>query len=290
MPFTITLSTNGSNHLASFNGATPFIVGRRTTYLGNTGLINLRNMGAVFTPEAYEPVLGWWANFIAPTAKAESGGSLTVLNTYDRAKFTFSFMQYAAHVPDGDFVVFFRKLLQLPAAASYFPDLSVNGGRIVQHSGAQIIPLESKTSTQALMDYLNPTLQDVEQAEIMNAAKFIHWAVNDQAHRQLQVTTAVEHFKKQMLAYDKRYNLTGINDRVCLVICDIRHQGRAKSDAIVKALNTGGNTEKALNNLLALGADKYKTRIDTLSAEIKRLTDAGKLGKRMWSSAAGDFV
>ncbi|MCU0432951.1 MAG: hypothetical protein MUC87_05805 [Bacteroidia bacterium] len=290
MSFTITLSVNGSNHLASFNGAAPFIVGRRTTYLGNTGLMNLRNMGAVFTPEAYESSLGWWANFIAPTAKAESGGSLTVLNTYDRAKFTFSFMQYAAHVPNGDFVLFFRKLLQLPAAASYFPDLSLSNGRIARRTGNTTVPLESSTSTQALMDYLNPTLSAIEPAEIINAAKFIHWAVNDPAHRQLQITSAVEHFKKQMPLYDKRYNMNGMSDRVCLVVCDIRHQGRAKSDVIVKALNTGGDNEKALNNLLAIGAVKFKTRIDTLTAEMKRLTDAGKLGKRLWSRAAGDFV
>jgi hypothetical protein len=291
MPLQFTITKNGSNYSASVDGGAAFFVGKSTSYQGLKGLINLKNSGAIYSPSAYETQFGFWAYFIAPTAQAESGGSLTVLNTYDKAKFTFSFMQYAAHVPEGDFVKFFRKLLALPAATDYFPDLTLSNGRIAKRSGTTLQELESKTSTQLLMDYLNPTSAAIEDAEVINAAKFIHWAVNDADHRRIQIETAIAHFKSNMAgSYDKRYKLNGVPDYVCLVICDIRHQGRAKSDAIIAALNTGGDYEKALKNLLALGADKYKSRIDTLTAEITRLRASGKLGKRLWNSAAGDFA
>ena len=45
-----------------------------------------------------------------PTAIAE-GALFHTLNTYDRAQFTFSFLQFAAHVLDGDFVAHLRALL-----------------------------------------------------------------------------------------------------------------------------------------------------------------------------------
>lgn len=39
---------------------------------------------------------------------------------YERARLTISFVQFAAHVPDGDVVTNFRQLLALPFAPVYF--------------------------------------------------------------------------------------------------------------------------------------------------------------------------
>lgn len=127
--FSITSAVTPSGRTAfnaqRINSAEPkFNIGNKTMYEGNFGLFNTSvAAGQIYNPEDYVAKYGFWAYFIYPTAMAESAGSFKCLNTYDRAQFTFSFMQYAAHIPNGDFVKFFRKLLKLPKAADYFPKL-----------------------------------------------------------------------------------------------------------------------------------------------------------------------
>src|SRR2546425_705153 len=121
-----TLTSGRTVHYAQLTGSDQpkFIIGYPTRYEGNTGLFNTTiNSSIVYNPADYSEQSGFWAHFIYPTARAESKGSFFCLNTYDRAKFTFTFMQFAAHVPDGDFVKFFKKLLALPNGADYFPKL-----------------------------------------------------------------------------------------------------------------------------------------------------------------------
>ena len=90
--------------------------------------------------------LGTWAHLSEVTVAGEGLVRSTTLNTWDRAAFTFGFLQFAAHVPDGDFVQWFRAMLKHPEAADYFPALRLAGGRIADPSG----PLESATSTAGL--------------------------------------------------------------------------------------------------------------------------------------------
>src|SRR4051812_29546927 len=52
--------------------------------------------------------LGVWAQLLGVTVEGEGRGRFTTLNTWDRAAFTFGFLQFGAHVPDGDFVQWFR--------------------------------------------------------------------------------------------------------------------------------------------------------------------------------------
>ncbi len=83
---------------------TRFMIGYRTKYLDNYGLYNIESRtGLLYKPDDFRTTYGFWADFIYPTAYVESKGSFFCFNTYDRAKFTFGFMQYAAHVPNGDF-------------------------------------------------------------------------------------------------------------------------------------------------------------------------------------------
>ncbi|WP_348799582.1 hypothetical protein [Flavobacterium adhaerens] len=268
-----------------------FIIGNKTMYDGNFGLFNTSvTTGQVYKPEDYVAEYGFWAYFIYPTAMAESSGSFKCLNTYDRAQFTFTFMQYAAHVPNGDFVRFFRKLLQLPNASDYFPKLVLSNNRIFYKSSSGILsPLENDSSSQALMNYLNPTLNDVENQELICAARFVHWATNDSNHRKIQVETAIEMYKENMKSYHKRYGLDNAPANVCQMICDIRHQGRAKSDRIVLALNTNGNYDKAFSNLCTIGNVNYQNRINTVRGTIKKLTDLGKFSMR-YDAGSGEFV
>lgn len=268
-----------------------FIIAYKTSYEGNFGLFNTSvTTGQVYNPEDYKSQYGFWAYFIYPTAKAESQGSFKCLNTYDRAKFTFGFMQYAAHVPNGDFVRFFKELLQLPNAKEYFPKLVLQNGRIFYRSAnGTLSQLENDLSTQDLMNYLNPTLNDVENQELICSSRFVHWATNDQDHRRIQVDTVIALYKENMKAYHNRFNLHNVPANVCLMICDIRHQGRAKNDRIANALNTNGDYQKAFANLCTIGDTNYKPRITTVKNTIKTLTNQNLFSMK-YDTGLGEFV
>ena len=94
-------------------------------------------------------------DFIEPTGICESQSSYICLNTYDRARFTFGFLQYAALVPDGDFVTWMRGILQRPEMVEWFPDLKVQNGRIAKETLQGPVQLEDSQSTGKLMDFLN---------------------------------------------------------------------------------------------------------------------------------------
>jgi len=166
------------------------------------------------------------------------GGFYHTLNTYDRARFTFSFMQFGAHVPEGDFVRYLRKLLKLPLAVEYFPDLTLENNRITRVTDHRPDPLESDQTTEGLLDYLNPSLREVEDTEVIQAAKFIHWVQHDPLHKDAQVETAISNRRDKMVQYARKYALDGKSDIVCLVVADIRHQGRAKDTSIIHALQS----------------------------------------------------
>jgi hypothetical protein len=275
----------GNKYFGKIDG-TRFFIGSRVPFDGGKGLMNIKGTAAQrYNREEFRGTHGFWADFIHPTAMAE-GALYHTLNTYDRALFTFSFLQYAAHVPNGDFVVYFRRLLGLPLAVEYFHDLRLVNNRICRITDNGTIQLESDTSTAGLMDYLNPSRSEVEDTEVVQAAKFVHWAQNDPLHRQVQIDTGIEHFKEKMVGYADRYDLDGTLDSICLVIADIRHQGRAKSPAIVTALHSS----KPLESLLAIGEQKYADRISTLRKEIKKLTDEGTLGTHVYNREQRDFV
>ena len=118
----------------------------------------------------YESVHPFWCDFIEPTAVCE-WQSFISLNTYDRARFTFGFGQFAAHVPDGDFIRWFRDMLQRPEVEDYFPNFEVQAGRIVKVEETRVVPMEDAGSTEPLQLFLNPTLDDLEDAEVIAAAK-----------------------------------------------------------------------------------------------------------------------
>lgn len=275
----------GNKYFGKIDG-TRFFIGSRVSYEGGKGLMNTRGTATQkYDRVAFRQSYGFWADFIHPTAMSE-GALYHTLNSYDRAQFTFSFLQFAAHVPNGDFVVYLRKLLGLPLAGEYFPDLVLNDNRVCRVTDDGIVALESDTSTELLMDYLNPSLREIEDTEVIQAAKFVHWAQNDPAHREVQIQVGIAHFKQKMSQYAQQYRLDGVDDAICLVIADIRHQGRAKSSAIISALNS----RDPLNKLLEIGETKYHERLLVLRREINRLIAEGTLGTHKYSMANDDFV
>ena len=275
----------GNKYFGKIDGQR-FYIGSRVTWEKNKGLMNINGTSQQrYDRSLYRQQFGFWADFIHPTAMAE-GALFHTLNTYDNAHFTFSFLQYAAHVPNGDFVHYFRQLLDLPLAKEYFPDLLLENGRICRLTDNGNIPLESDTTTEKLLDYLNPSITEMEDTEIIQAAKFVHWAQNDPANRTIQINVGIHLFKEKMLAYAKQYGLDGADDSVCLVVADIRHQGRAKSPVIAAALQSS----RPLDELLKIGEPKYHERLVTLRRELKVLLDEATLGHRRYNVSRQDFV
>jgi hypothetical protein len=275
----------GNKYFGKIDGAR-FFIGSRVPFQGGKGLMNVSGTPAQkYTRGEFRDIYGFWADFIHPTAMAE-GALYHTLNTYDRARFTFSFLQFAAHVPNGDFVVYFRSLLKLPLANEYFPDLRLENGRITKLTNSGLVALESDQTTKGLLDYLNPSLNQIEDTEVIQAAKFIHWVQNDPDHRRTQIDTGIALFKAKMVEYAERYGLDGKPDTTCLLVSDIRHQGRAKSPAILAAVQSSD----PMRELLRIGEPQFHERLVVIRREIERLTTEGTFGKRKYSVADGDFV
>jgi hypothetical protein len=292
MAIHFTIERSGRIFNSRADGGAPFFIGCQTSYHDKSsdrdfeGLFNVPRKELpklIYRATDFRGMYRFWADFIEPTSKCEGGNFLT-LNTYDRAKFTWGFGQFGAHIPDGDFVFFFRDMIGRPENADYFPDLGLKDGRIAKISGGNTIPIESATSTEPLMDYLNPTTTAIEDSEVISAAKLIHWTTNIQQARDLQVLHMVGVFKGLMRESDARLGLDGRSADICLAICDIRHQGRAKMPAIQSALNSS----RPLANLLGLGSISYAARCATLKSEIA--AKGTLLTSKTWSRQNGDFV
>jgi len=282
---TVSFSLEGGNRYYGEIDGQRFFIGSRVSYKESKGLMNVVGTTAqMYNRETYGQY-GMWASFIYPTAKSE-GALFHTLNTYDRARFTFTFLQYAAHVPNGDFVRFLRRLLELKQARDYFPDLVISENRICRTVGNRLTVLETDASTAGLMDYLNPSMSEVEDTEVIQSARFVHWAQNDPEHRNLQVDLGIQHFKERMANYAVSYSLDGKSDLLCAVIADIRHQGRGTSADILIALKD----DKPFDALLKVGAEKYPERIKTLKAELGALQQKGVLGIYKYKLASKDFV
>ncbi|MBY0319550.1 MAG: hypothetical protein K2X72_12570 [Reyranella sp.] len=237
---------------------------------------------------ALYPDLGAWAQLLDVTVRGEGKGRFTTLNTYDRAAFTFGFLQFAAHVPDGDFVRWFRAVLARPEAADYFPTLRLVGGRIAVATSDGTQPLESPASTSGLMAFLNPNGDRVDAEEIVNAARLIDWTRRQAETRALQVEGAASTFRALLKSAARRVPLDGESDAVCAVIADIRHQGRGGDD-VWNLIRTALTAADKLEALLAIGADEYGERCQAVGEQVRRKLASGKLGAAVYRKNTADF-
>jgi hypothetical protein len=286
MSITFKIIRNGSNFFCTADDGLRFFVGRQVKYKQRIGLYNVF-AGSPIPKSRYAAAdfaghFGFWAEFIDPTAECE-GRSFLTLNTYDRAAFTFGFAQFAAHVPDGDFVKYFRAMLRLPNASSYFPTLEIDNGRITRDDGPTPAPLETSGSTDPLMHYLNPSPNGVEDEEVIAAARFIHWTISDPAARALQTDGTVATFRSYMAQADRRGLINGRTADLCCVVGDIIHQGRGTWAEIGHAIKSSN----PFDNLIAIGSPEYDGRKRTLRRMIR--SNPNMTGKT-WDSASADFV
>ena len=287
MSISFKIVRDGDSFSCSADNGPKFFVGRKTSYKQRIGLYNIfsgsKLTKLLYDAENYVAEFGFWARFVDPTAGCE-GRSFLTLNTYDRAAFTFGFSQFAAHVPDGDFVRYFRDMLALPEAEAYFPGLDLVDGRIVRRTDVGgTVPLETKTDTKALMQYLNPSSDGVEDAEVVAAAKFIHWSTAHRSARLLQIRQMIATYRGFMREADRRKLIDGRPAAQCCVIADILHQGRGTWAEIGAALKSSAPFDK----LVAIGAPEWDGRRKQLRAGIAKFPQMRTLH---WSSTAKDFV
>lgn len=286
-PKSVRIVRDGKRIYASVDGEPRFYLGSDVAYLGRRGLMNTANPpGPRYQPADWQAAHGDWAWYLLPTITAESRGAFTCLNTYDRAAFTFGHLQYAAHTPDDNFVVLLRQLLALPLAASYFPDLAVVAGRVVRKQDGVSKPLESAASTAALMAYLNATATKVDDAEAERAARFVDWCLRDPAARAAMVDYGVRQQRHRLAETARNVPLDGVVDKLCLVVLDVRHQGRGGYASLRAALAAAD----PLDALLSIGAAKYPERVSTVRTVLRDLEAAGRVGGKVYGRAAGDFV
>jgi hypothetical protein len=284
----VSIERDGRRYYAAVEGEPRFFLGLDVKYQALRGLMNSGNPpGPRYAAEDFEAEHGDWAWYLLPTITCESNRSFTCLNSYDRAAVTFGHGQFAAHTPDDNFVAVFRQALGLAHAAAYFPGLVVKGGRIqLQTASGALTPLESAASTRPLMNYFNSSPDTVDPDEADRCARLVHWCTSDIELRKLFVEFFITQQRGKLNTHAKKLPLEGLSDKLCITVLDILHQGRASYARITTALGSAD----PFDALLSLGAATYKERVSTLRQEIQKLEARGKVGHKVFSKAARDFV
>lgn len=254
-------------------GERGFLVGYTAAYSDgdgpHRGLTQTRVLNQIphlfYDRHAAEADFGLWAHFIWPTVVAESaGGHHLLVNTYDRARFTFGFYQLAAHTPNDNLILLFRRLLALPSAMTYFPELTLNGGKVHRMVDGAPVSLETVTAVQrpngkvesqivGFMSFLNPDTHNVGEIEARQTARLMHWLLNDAAAVRASVETALEIVKRRAKSFATTYGLVGKPVELAIWVSDIVHQGRGGRDAIKDAL-AKPSLQAKLDALYAIGA------------------------------------
>lgn len=281
---------------ARVDGGPEFFVARRTVYGSRVGLAQIgRLTGPIYDPSAFTAEFGPWAHLVYAIGASESENRFNRINSYDRAAFTFGFVQFAAHTPNDNLVLLLRSATELPAFQRHFPELQVVEGRLhcVEDGRATDLELETYNARYGerqlndLMRYLNPVEAKLDNAEIVHAARLVYLCETSPEFCALQVRTAIQiTTRKFRERYQRWYDLNGLSDSICVAIADIHHQGRAKKTQVREALAS----TKPLANLTRLGEDKYPERCRSLRAMIARLEEAGELGCHKYDSADARFV
>ncbi|TPW27219.1 hypothetical protein FJU08_20745 [Martelella alba] len=275
-----------------------FLVGYTVPYSGGDG----KHRGITQTkvlnglPDLYydrfqqELKFGSWAHFIWPTVVAESaGGHHLLVNTYDRARFTFGFYQLAAHTPNDNLILLFRKLLTLESAAKYFPDLVLKSNKVhLKGKNDNLTSLETVTSVTrpngrvedqivGFMTYLNPDTQKVGEIEVLNTAKLMHWLMSDTEAVSLSVATALEIMKRKLKRAASTFGLVGKRPELAIWVSDILHQGRGGNAAIRNALSEA-DFNRQMQALYHIGSQnsQFAGRRKTVRDCIKKLVNEGR--------------
>ena len=284
---------------ADVSGAAEFFVGNEIIKPAKSffGLFHpvASYYGPTYDAEAHAPMIDHWAYLLDVTAACESKNRFNLINTYDRARFTYGFYQLAAHTPKDNLILLFRAALLDADFQKLFPDLELRGGkvfRVAQDGTATDLeqetfdPVSEEDQLQHFMTYLNPQRTVIDDQEVLQSARVIWWANTLTTSGDIQVKIANAILQRKMSErYARWYPLNGESDIVCAIIADIHHQGRGKRSAVTAALNAGNK----VNALYEIGKSGNETRIDTLKARVKKWKDAGILGTKTYRADLNEF-
>lgn len=298
--FDLTRSPDGKWRAREAGDTEPFLVGREVSQPGK-GFFGINvpvadYWGPVFKAEDHAGAIDHWACLLEVTGFCESKNRLVLVNTYDRAKFTFGFYQLAAHTPRDNLILLFRELAMLSAFKDYFPELKLRDGRLcrVDKDGG-VTDLETEMDTgpggesnlQLFMNYLNPNRKLIDEQEVLQAARLIHWTINDSKARAAQVRISADILQSKMAKrHHPKLGLDGRSDVTCAILCDMLHQGRASYAELRTVLQASDPNEA----LLSFKDSTYGNRNRTLRTAIERSVGQAKLGTRTYSAAANEFV
>jgi hypothetical protein len=243
---------------------------------------------------------GTVAGMLGAICEGESSGYFNRLNTYDRAAFTFGFFQLAAHTPDDNLILVFRKAVAENAAfQKLFPDLKLVDGVLHRDLGTHTVSLEKKyprpghpaeKNLKDFMNYLNSDGASVDNTELSASARLINLANSDNAFNRLQVNVAAEiTMRKLRNAYSVWYNLNGASDLICTAIADIHHQGRGTKTQVREALSSSNTVQGKVAALCRIGKADYASRCATLKDALDKAKTNGHLGISVFDKASGLF-
>ncbi|TIU86376.1 MAG: hypothetical protein E5W03_09120 [Mesorhizobium sp.] len=176
-----------------------------------------------------------------------------------------------------------RELLGLSSAAAYFPDLKLVNGRVHQVTSSgevdleheEAVPVGSQTEVQIprFMRYLNPDSYRVDNAEVLTAAKFVHWSLNDPKVIEKTIEVALRIVKRKMNAFAQRYDLFGRRPELAIWVLDMFHQGRGSVSQVKAALQLSSFSAQldALSKIDVTGV--HEQRLRTVRECVKILMD-----------------
>lgn len=262
-----------------------FFAGKVTVYGSRRGLSRSSTL-LVYDRHDAEQDMGAWAHFIWPTVIGESNGRYISINAWDRAHFTWGFYQLAAHTARDNLILLMRELLQLPSAGRYFPDLTLADGKVARKTATGPVSLEreervsvgSGTETQLpdFMSYLNPSSSRVDETEVLTAAKFAAWAVEDNAMRDATVRVSVGIMKRKIKARAGTFGLIGKRPELAIWVSDMFHHGRGSTNQVKAALALNGldNQLDALSRIDTTG--RHEVRLRSVRQSVQALRDEGR--------------
>lgn len=298
---TRTQQIGGKKHFfATIDRGAEFLVGRDLRYGSRRGLS--KTLGAKrYDPADHAARIGAEvATLLGIIAAGESAQSFDCINAYDRAAFTFGFFQMAAHTPNDNLILLFRKLVADHAGfRAHFPELVLKDGRLNRTlpDGALFNlerphPRPGDPDELLLKDFMawcNPDPLAVDDTELDRAARMVWLANHDDAFNAIQVDVA-RHITMSKLReyYDRKLDLDGANGLVCAAVCDILHQGRAPFVQIRPILRSGKPTADKVKALARLGESQYAERCKTLGLALQKAAGSA-LANSVFDRASGVF-
>ncbi|HVF31220.1 MAG TPA: hypothetical protein VNA22_09625 [Pyrinomonadaceae bacterium] len=296
------VSPGRNDYFAKLPGVAQYYVGRSTKYGLLRGLAqpSSKLSGPRYAIADYVDEYGTVAGMLGAICMGESTACFNRLNSYDRAAFTFGFYQLAAHTPNDNLILLFRRAVAENAAfRQMFPELKVLDGVLHREVGGHNVSLEkqfprpghaSEMNLKDFMTFLNADGTAVDDTELSAAARIVHVANTDSAFNDLQVNVAATiTMRKLRSAYSVWYNLNGVSDLICTAIADIHHQGRGTKTQVREALASASTVKDKVAALCRIGSSDFDGRKATLKAALAKAVTDGHLGITVFDKASGLF-